>query len=174
MPQDLVGYKSQFSDMQWRYLQFCELGMSKTQAAKKAGSQNPRKYVELQTADPKMRSEMNVRLERNQSAMKMTRDKVQAMVMEAFDVAKLTDDANAMVRAASEINKMCGFYEIERAQIELSNSQKDFVNRLNELSDDELLAMTEAQGQINPAQELEVEESHLNGIIDAEFDEDEV
>ena len=45
---------------------------------------------------------------------------------------------------------------------------------MNELSDDELLAMTEAQGQINPAQELEVEESHLNGIVDAEFDEDEV
>ena len=169
MPDDLVAYRARFSDMQWKYLQYVELGMSKTQAAKKAGSTSPRDYVEHQRTIPRMREEMNVRLGRNQQAMKMTRDKVQAMVMEAFEVAKLTDDANAMVRAASEINKMCGFYEVEKAQIELSRAQQGFVERLNELSDDELLAMTEQAGTINPALELEQEEEHLHDYIDGEF-----
>ena len=172
MPEDLVAYKARFSEMQWKYLQFLELGMSKRQAAKKAGSSCPPKYVEVQNSDPKMREEMNVRLGRNQLAMKMTRDKVQNMVMEAYDVAKLTDDANAMVRAASEINKMCGFYEIEKAQIELSRAQQGFVDRLNDLSDDELLAMSGEAATINPALELEQEAQHLDDIVDAEFEEE--
>ena len=166
---DATEHRQQFTDLQWATLDYVELGMNLTQACRKAGYKDPKQMAIKLRQLPYFREEMNLRHGRNRDVMKMTRDKVQEMVMEAYEIAKLTTDANAMVRAASEINKMCGFYEVEKAQIELSNSQKDFVNRLNELSDDELIAMTAEASKINPALEQQVEEEHLENIIEAEW-----
>jgi len=169
---DRTAHRAKFTDMQWNVLKYVELGMSLTLSCKKAGYAMPIATAARLKKTPHFKEEMEERLERNQVAMKMTRDKVQTMVLDAFQIARDIQDPNAMVRAASEINKMCGFYELERAQIELSNTQQEFIGRLNELSDDELLAMTEQAKTIDPALELLEEEEHLGDIIDAEFDDE--
>lgn len=161
--------RDQFNDLQWKTLEYAALGLTLTQSCKKAGYADPRHQASVLRRDEKFTNELEIRLQRNIDEMKMTRDKVQTMVMEAFDLARTVEDPNAMVRAASEINKMCGFYEVEKAQIELSNSQKAFVGRLNELSDDELIAMSSQAKDINPALEMEIEAEHLEDIVDGEY-----
>lgn len=149
-----------------------ELGMTLSQGAKRAGYARHRTMALELKKNTEFMAEADRRAKRNQAKMQMTREKVQAMVLEAYEVAKLTDDANAMVRAASEINKMCGFYEVEKAQIELSNAQRDFLGRLDDLSDEELIAMSGAAEKINPGLELEIEEAEYEDFIDGVANDD--
>ena len=169
---ELTEIRSRFNDLQWKALEYVELGLTLTQSCKKAGYASPRDAAAHLRKNPIFAAEMERRLHGNRNQMKMTRAKVQEMVLEAFDIAKLTSDANAMVRAASEINKMCGFYEVEKAQIELTKAQTDFANRLNELSDEELVAMSEQASLIDPTLESQQDAEHLDGIIDGDYTQD--
>lgn len=166
---DEVSRLQQLTPQMWKVLDNVSYGLTLAQACKKAGYKNGSKAAIALKANPKFRQVLNERLNENQQNMKMTRDKVQDMVMEAFDIAKLTSDANAMVRAAAEINKMCGFYEAEQAQINLNNSQAALMDRLNELSDEELAQMSGAASVIDVSAEADAEADRTLEYLDADF-----
>lgn len=164
--------RKKFSEKQWKALEYIEMGLSSYQAAKKAGYKDPKHAAYELRKNETFMAEADRRLQRNAKKMEMTRDKVQAMIMEAFEIAKMTTDANAMVRACSEINKMCGFYEAEKAQIDLNKQQAALYDRLNELSDEELMMMASAAGKIDPAAEAEAEAQSTLEYFEGEFTEE--
>lgn len=164
-----VEYRSQFTDKQWGALHWASLGFSFLQSCRKAGYLAPEAAVGALKKNKIFMSALDKQLGRNKQDMKMTREKVQAMVLAAYDVARETMDANAMVRAASEINKMCGFYEVEKAEIELNQSKSALIGRLNELSDSELLLLSQEAESIDPEADQLAEAEHLELIVDAEF-----
>ena len=74
-----------------------------------------------------------------EEAAQMSRKKVMDMLVEAYDMAKLTSEPSSMVSAAREIGKMCGYYEPTKIKIE--HSVIEGVARMERLTDAELMEM---------------------------------
>jgi len=71
----------------------------------------------------------------------MTKTRVMEMQLEAFDMAKLAAEPATMVAAARELGKLCGYYEPVKYQVDVSVNGQVVMERLNTLSDAELLKM---------------------------------
>ena len=71
----------------------------------------------------------------------MTKARVMEMQIEAFDMAKLAAEPSTMVAAAREIGKLCGYYEPVKYQVDVSVNGQIALERLNTLSDAELMKM---------------------------------
>lgn len=117
-------------------------GLSPLQAAKKLGykkkpgSNNTAVY----TNDPIFKKEI-ARLRRSAAAqMRMSREKVQDIVLEAIQMGRMLGDPMSMIRGAQELNKMCGYYAAEKKEITLNESQRRLVQKFDDMSDEELLA----------------------------------
>lgn len=76
-------------------------------------------------------------------ASQMTKKRVMDMLLEAYDMAKMTSEPATMVSAAREVGKLCGFYEPTRVKLDV-NVTGGAIDRLNRLSDEELLKLIEA------------------------------
>ncbi len=80
-------------------------------------------------------------------SMNMTRARVLEALQDAFDKARQASDPKAMVAAAREIAKVCGFYAPERRKVEVTSAgARAMMARLEAMSDEELLAVIGASG----------------------------
>ena len=77
-----------------------------------------------------------------EEASQMSRKKVMDMLLEAYDVAKTVSEPSSMVSAAREIGKMCGYFTVQH-KVEVSVSGNVLIDRMNRLSDEELLRLIE-------------------------------
>lgn len=71
----------------------------------------------------------------------MSRKKVMDMLLESYEMAKLMAEPSTMVAAAREVGKMCGYYAPVEARVKLDVSGNIVHQRLNSLSDAELLEL---------------------------------
>jgi hypothetical protein len=72
------------------------------------------------------------------------------MLMEAYDMAKLMADPQAMVAAAREVAKMCGYYAPTTKTIKIEGNM--LYDKINRLSDAELMELVSgANEQISAA-----------------------
>ena len=76
----------------------------------------------------------------------MTRQKVIDGFVEAIDLGRIKGDPLAMVSGWREIGKMCGFYEPTKTKVEVSVNGRVMVERINSMSDEELLRLAEGEG----------------------------
>jgi phage terminase small subunit len=80
----------------------------------------------------------------------MSRQKVMDMLQEAYDMAKLMADPQAMVAAAREVGKMCGYYAPTTKTIKIEGNM--VMEKLDRMSDAELLELVHgANEQISAA-----------------------
>lgn len=75
----------------------------------------------------------------------MTKKKVIDGFMEAIDMARTKADPLVMVSGWREIGKMCGFYEPTRAELTITLEGKKALDKLQTMSDQQLLALTQEQ-----------------------------
>lgn len=81
-------------------------------------------------------------------ALNMTREAVLAALQDAFDKARQGSDPMAMVAAAREIAKVCGFYAPERREVEVTSAgAKGMMARLEAMSDEELIELIGSQAE---------------------------
>ena len=79
-------------------------------------------------------------------ALNMTRQAVLAALQDAFDKARQGSDPMAMVCAAREIAKICGFYSPERRQVAVTSAGAEaMMARLEAMSDEELIALVDRE-----------------------------
>lgn len=78
-----------------------------------------------------------------EEAAQMTRKKVMDMLLESYDMAKLSAEPATMVSAAREIGKMCGYYEPKKVDINVTVQGAVAMGRMNALSDADLLRIIE-------------------------------
>lgn len=119
-------------------------GLSSKAALERAGyavSSNHHRYVKNVLTRPRVAEEWGKMKKKTRRRMEMSRERVQDMVMKAFDLAESVEDPNAMVRAAAEINKMCGFYAPEEKVVTLSEDAKELQHQLHNMSEKELLRL---------------------------------
>lgn len=76
-----------------------------------------------------------------EEAAGMSRKRVMDMLLESYQAAKTLDEPSSMVSAAREIGRMCGYYEPVRVKHEVSVEGKMLVERVNALSDEQLIEM---------------------------------
>lgn len=93
-----------------------------------------------------------------EEAAQMTRQKVMDMQVEAYEMAKLMAEPATMVAAAREIGKMCGYYEPVKVSVKLSGSVAVQQQKMERLSNEELLKLIAeggAQAIADAVQQLE-------------------
>ena len=72
--------------------------------------------------------------------MNVSRDRVLQELEDAVDVAREKSDPGAMIAGWREIGKICGYYAPERVtKIDVNIAAKRFIDRLETMSDQELL-----------------------------------
>ena len=72
-------------------------------------------------------------------AAQIDRKKVIDMQLEAYELARTMAEPATMVSAAREIGKICGLYEPQKVQINVSGSVQHEIHRFEAMSDAELL-----------------------------------
>lgn len=146
MPRDYVvpkdvetGGKTVPKPQQLRFVEGLKMGMLPEQAAKYAGSTDPARFVQrnmqlewVQVEVKKIRDEM-------EQQMSMSRQKVQDMVVEAYDMAKIQAMPGDMIRACGELNKMLGYYAPEEKTINIKASRVQ--EELSVMDEEELLEL---------------------------------
>lgn len=73
----------------------------------------------------------------------ITREKVQALFVEAYDVAKLMSEPASMVAAAREMGRMAGLYEAKKTTVDINLRTGGMLKELSSASDEVLIAMIE-------------------------------
>jgi phage terminase small subunit len=117
--------------------------MSQTIAAREAGYKGHGVAACELMRNPKVRAGIAREREEYARASGMTKQKVIDGFAEAIDLARIKADPVAMIAGWREIGKMCGFYEPTKAEIRVSVDGQVMLHRLNSMSDEELLRLTE-------------------------------
>ena len=81
-----------------------------------------------------------------EEAAGMTRKKVMGMLLDAYADAKMVNEPASMVSAAREIGKMCGYYEPVTRKLDITLNGNVVHDRLNRMSDAELLKLITSDG----------------------------
>ena len=139
------------------FLQGKEMGMPDHRAAAFAGYSNPTAEAKRLRTKPHIAMRLADIEQQHQREMDISRHDVQRLVLEATEMARIQADPMAMLRAAQELNKMCGFYAAEVKEIRLSDDQTKRKKQMELASDEELLRLSGLEGGFDVALEGEFE-----------------
>jgi phage terminase small subunit len=117
------------------------LGRVPTAAARRAGYKSPHKASQDLLADPEIVAAIAVIQAETAKKSDMAREDVMSNLMRAFRIAEQMDDPQSMIRAMSEVNRMCGHYAPEKKILEVTGEIKHMQQQLEELPKEELLRL---------------------------------
>jgi phage terminase small subunit len=86
----------------------------------------------------------------------MTRKKVMDGMLEAIEMAKIQADPGVMVNGWREIGRMCGYYAAEKKVLDINITAKRTVDKMETLSDAELLEMIDRDSDMIEGEFTEV------------------
>jgi phage terminase small subunit len=155
-------YSAPLTAQQKKLATYVGRGMNWGQAALKAG------YASEQTAytlnkDPRVLALVAEEQKKHEAVVNMSREKVMNGFLEAVEIARLQAEPATMVKAWSEVARMCGYYAPETRKIDISISAKRLVDKFETMSDEELLKYAEKDIIDVEAKLLEAPESEAAG-----------
>ncbi len=127
------------------FVKFWAQGESILSAAIRAGYNDGGTYAYRLAKDPAILKIYHREKEAYAAAVGMTRQKVMEGLLEAVEMAKIQADPTAMIAGWREVGKMCGYYEPVKKQIDVNITGNVVMERLNKLSDAELLKLIETE-----------------------------
>lgn len=136
-------------------------------AARMAGYAQPDSQGYLILKSPKVQEAVRYLHKKHEKAADMSRKKVMDGLLEAIEIAKIQADAGVMVSGWREIGKMCGYYAPEVKKIDINITAKRVVDKLETLSDEDLLQMVEESQSFIEGEATAVLE-HLQSESDAD------
>jgi len=117
--------------------------LGNTAAARQAGFAHPNVVAAQLLKLPKIQKAIREEREAYIQASGMTKKKVIDGFAEAIDLGRIKADPIAMIAGWREIGKMCGFYEAQKSELKISVQGQVMVQKLNSMSDAELLQLAE-------------------------------
>jgi phage terminase small subunit len=144
MPQGAINQHT-LSEKQRLFVDARVKGMNVIQAAQAAGYSNPEIQGYQVEKSPFVVAALEVEWKKAEKVSEMTKKKVMDGMLHAIDQAKLLADPTAQISGWREIAKMCGYYEPQRVQVEVSVSAKRLFSQFETLSDEELLKLAEQE-----------------------------
>lgn len=135
--------KSNLTARQSKFVAEYSLSHCAADAARKAGysPKTARQMASENLSKPYVVAALRLREDAQAQELDLTRGKVLMELQEAIAVAKLKGDAAAMISGWREIGKMCGFYSPERHKVEVNDRGREYLQRMESLSEAELLAI---------------------------------
>lgn len=144
------------TDQQRQFVDHIVKGKAPVVAARLAGYANPEKQAYNIVKSPKIAAAIKHLHKKHEKAADMSRKKVMDGMLEAIDMARLQADAGNMISGWREIGRMCGYYAPEVKKIDISISAKRVIDKMETLSDDDLVKMIEDSSQIIEAEAVEI------------------
>ena len=136
--------------------------LNQTAAARQAGFSQPGTAANTLMKNPKVLSAIAEERLEYAKASGMTKQKVIEGFVEAIDMARIKADPVAMIAGWREIGKMCGFYEATKTKVELSVQGQVLIQRLNTMTDEELLALAEGDPSVLEGEFHVVDDTNSN------------
>lgn len=163
---ELIDPNKPLTQKQKLFIKYWAEGMAIQPAAAKAGYSSPSMVYRL-VRMPNVLKLYNEEKRLYEEACQMSRKKVMDGLMEAIDMARTMAEPATMVSGWREIGKMCGYYEPIQKRVEVSISGNIIHERLNRLSDEQLLKLIQSGAQEPDARHLEVlEQQALETVED--------
>lgn len=135
-----------WSDQQKLFVKEWAAGNSVRSAAARAGYNDGGAYAyTVLVRNPDVLAVYEAEKAKYEKQSDMSRQKVMDMLQDAFDMAKLMADPQAMVAAAREIGKMCGYYAPTTKTIKIEGNM--VLDKMNRLTDAELLELVGGANQ---------------------------
>ena len=136
------------TDRQRLFVEGIMKGMPQTTAARAAGFNHPHVAANRLMRTPVVLEAMQYLNHKHEKASQMTRKKVMDGFLEAIEMAKIQSDPGVMVNGCRETGRMCGYYAAEKKIIDVNITAKRAVDKLETLSDAELLEMIERDSKL--------------------------
>ncbi len=125
-------------------------------AARIAGYSQPEAQGPVILRSTKVQDAIRSLYKKHEKQADMTRKKVMDGFLEAIEFAKLQADAGQMIAGWREIGRMCGYYAPEVKKIDINVTAKRVIDRMEVMTDDELLKMVEENAAIIEGEATEV------------------
>lgn len=122
--------------------------MTQTAAARAAGYSQPSTAASDLLQLPKIQQAIRERRAEYAAASQVTKKMVIEGFLEAINMAKTMSEPITMVAGWREVGKMCGFYEPTKSKMEISVNGQVMIQRLNGMSDEELLKLAEGDASV--------------------------
>src|SRR5690606_20870408 len=117
--------------------------LNQTAAARQAGIPQPGSALLNRVRDPEGLNAISAERDEYAKASGVTKKKVIDGMLEAIDMAKIKADPIAMISGWREVGRMCGFYEPTKHKVEVSVNGQLMMQRIQSMTDEELLALVE-------------------------------
>lgn len=128
------------------FVQHWAKGETIPNAMARAGYNDQPSYGYRMAKMPNILALYNEEKAKYEEAAQMTRQRVMDGLLEAVELAKLMAEPATMVSGWREIGKMCGYFEPKKVDINVNVTGNVIHQRLNQLSDAELLKIIQEQG----------------------------
>ena len=128
------------------FVQHWAKGETIPNAMARAGYNDQPSYGYRMAKMPNILALYNEEKAKYEEAAQMTRQRVMDGLLEAVEMAKLMAEPATMVSGWREIGKMCGYFEPKKVDISVNVTGNVIHQRLNQLSDAELLKIIQEQG----------------------------
>jgi len=138
---EVISPDKPLTDKQRKFVELWAQGESITSASVRAGYNDGASIAYRMVKMPNVLKLYHEEKAKYEAAGDMTRKKVMDMLLESYDMAKLMAEPASMVSAAREIGKMCGYYAPVESRVKVDVSGNVMLDRLNNLSDAELLKL---------------------------------
>lgn len=139
------------TEQQRSFARFWAQGESILSASVKAGYTDGGSYGYRMVHMPNIKRLYDTEKALYEEAGQMTRKKVMDGLLEGVEMAKLMAEPASMISGWREIGKMCGYYEPTRHKVEVNVTGSLMMERMNRLTDSELLKLI-TQGGDSAAQ----------------------
>jgi hypothetical protein len=128
-------------------------GLSKRAALRVAGYRKEGDHSGAPSADPEKSANVKAAIMKlkkaNESSVMMTKKRVMEGFLEAIEMAKIKGDPFVMISGWREVAKMCGYYEPIKHKIEIDAKGQIIVQKLQTLTDAQLLQLAQGENDGN-------------------------
>lgn len=133
------------TEQQLEFVKHRARGVTATTAARRAHYKHPKQIASVVEMNPRVQEALKLEMEQYRIQAATTRDEVVAGIKDAINQAKLIADPSAQIKGWTELARMLGYYAPEVKKVELSISADKQRQRLEVLSDEELLEVASGQ-----------------------------
>lgn len=141
---EVISPDKPLTEKQRAFVQFWAQGDSIQSASRRAGYNDQAAIAYRMAKMPnilKLKAELSAKYEED---AQMTRKKVMDGLLEAVEMAKLMAEPASMIAGWREVGKMCGYYAPVEHRVKVDVSGNIVLDRLNSMSDAELLKIISA------------------------------
>lgn len=133
-------------------------GLTPSAAAHQCGYKHPAQRANQLIKLPHIQKALRAAREEFAKASAMSKKKVMDGFLDAISQAKMLGDPSAQIQGWNSVAKMCGYFEPTRHKIEVDVKGRVIVERLQTLSDDDLLKLASGDANVLEAEYVQEED----------------